>query len=317
MTGTSDSHHPRWSRIGFLGPEATFCEQAVRSLPDVDDVELVAYRSMPEVLQATAAGDVDAGVVAIENALEGMVNVTVDTLIFEVDLHIQDEIVVPVSLDLLGVPGARLGDIEAVLSMPVAFGQTRKFLHGDLAGAAQRPADSTAGAARAVAEAGDRTVAALANSLAGERYGLETLAAAVEDDADNATRFVLVAPDRVPAPTGHDRTTIVVFQQNDRPGSLLGILAELAARGINLTRLESRPSRSGRGDYCFLMDLDGHIADEVVADALRSLYAEQARCKFIGSYPAIGTGDTAARADANGARREAAEWMADLQRRIG
>lgn len=288
----------------------------MRSLPDIDDVELVAYRSMPEVLQATADGDVDAGVVAIENALEGMVNVTVDTLIFEVDLLIQDEMIVPVSLDLLGVPGAELSDIEAIASMPVAFGQCRSFLQRELPGAAHRPSDSTAGAAHAVAEAADRSVAALANTLAGERYGLSTLASAVEDDPANATRFVLVAPDRVPPRTGHDRTTVVVFQQHDRPGSLLGILAELAARGINLTRLESRPSRSGRGDYCFLMDLDGHIADEVVADALRSLYAEQARCKFIGSYPAIGADEVAVRADANGARAEAAQWMRDLQSRI-
>lgn len=285
-------------------------------LPGIEEIDLVPFRSMPEVLHATENGEVDAGVVAIENALEGMVNVTVDTLTFEVDLMIQREMVVPVSLDLLGVPGASLGDIEAVTSMPVAFGQTRRFLHTTLPGVTERAADSTAGAARTVAEAGDKRVAALANTLAGERYGLEVLSSAVEDDADNATRFVLVAPDRIPAPTGHDKTTIVVFQQTDRPGSLLSILAEFAARAINLTRLESRPARSGLGDYCFLMDLEGHIADEVVADALRSLHAEQARCKFLGSYPTAAADGPATRAQMSTAHRDAARWIDTLRSRI-
>lgn len=271
---------------------------------------------MPEVLFAVHAGEVDAGVVAIENALEGMVNATVDTLTFEVDLCIQHEVVVPVSLDLLGVPGATIDGIETVMSMPVAFGQCRKFLHESLAFAVERVADSTAGAAQLVAAAQDPTVAALANTLAGERYGLTSLASAVEDDSENVTRFVLVAPQRIPAPTGHDKTTVVVFQQADRPGSLLAILAEFAARAINLTRLESRPARSGFGDYCFLMDLEGHIADEVVADALRSLHAEQARCKFLGSYPAAGSDGAEVRADATTAQREAAAWIDGLRRRI-
>jgi len=316
VPGPSDSPTPRWSRVGFLGPEATFCEQAAQSLPDIEAIDLVPYASMPEVLHATDNGEVDAGVVAIENALEGMVNVTVDTLTFEVDLMIQNEMIVPVSLDLLGVPGSTLGDIESVASMPVAFGQCRGFLHTTLPGVIERAADSTAGAARTVAEQGDKRVAALANTLAGERYGLEVLSSAVEDDAENATRFVLVAPDRVPAPTGHDKTTIVVFQQADRPGSLLAILAEFAARAINLTRLESRPARSGLGDYCFLMDLEGHIADEVVADALRSLYAEQARCKFLGSYPVAGDDGVATRAEASSAQQDAVRWIDTLRSRI-
>lgn len=316
MTQAPDPDASRWARVGFLGPEATFCEQAARSIPELNSAELVGYGSMPEVLHAVDSGQVDAGVVAIENALEGMVNVTVDTLTFDVDLLIQREVIVPVSLDLLGVPGATVDGIEAVASMPVAFGQCRTFLHATLPGVIERPADSTAGAARGVAQDRDPAVAALANTLAGERYGLDVLASAIEDDADNATRFVLVARDAIPAPTGHDKTTVVVFQQTDRPGSLLSILAEFAARAINLTRLESRPARSGFGDYCFLMDLEGHIADEVVADALRSLYAEQARCKFLGSYPVSGADGAEVRREVSVAQRDAQRWIADLQARI-
>lgn len=277
VTGPSDSSQSQIGRVGFLGPEATFCEQAARSQTDLAGAELAAYPSMPEVLHATAQRQVDIGVVAIENALEGMVNVTVDTLIFEVDLFIQREIILPVSLNVLGVLGATLDGVDTVVSMPVAFGQCRRFLHESLPNAVERPVDSTAGAAQLVAADGNPSVVALANALAGERYGLATLVAGVEDHPDNATRFVTVAPGRIPAPTGHDKTTIVIFQHADRPGSLLAILAEFAARAINLTRLESRPARSGLGDYCFLIDLEGHITDEVVADALRTLRAEQAR----------------------------------------
>ncbi len=316
MTQSSDSNESGKTRVGFLGPEATFCEQAVLSDPTLADGELVAYPSMSEVLHATAAGDVDLGVVAMENALEGVVNATVDTMVFDVDLHIQREIVLPVSLDLLGVPGASIGDVRTVVSMPMALGQCRVFLHDALAQAAEKSVDSTASAAQLVAEGNDPTVAALANSLAGQRYGLATLASGVEDHPDNATRFVAVAPALIPAPTGHDKTTIVVFQQADRPGSLLAILAEFAARAINLTRLESRPARSGLGDYYFLMDMEGHVADEVIADALRSLRAEQAKCLFLGSYPAAGANGADVRAEASAAQRDANEWITQLRARI-
>lgn len=304
------------TRVGFLGPEATFCEQAVLSDATLRSGELVAYPSMSEVLHATAAGDVAIGVVAMENALEGVVNATVDTMVFDVELFVQREIILPVSLDLLGVPGGSIADITTVVSMPMALGQCRTFLHDVLPHAVERSVDSTASAAQQVARVGDPSVAALANSLAGERYGLATLASGVEDHPDNATRFVAVAPNRIPEPTGHDKTSIVVFQQADRPGSLLAILAEFAARAINLTRLESRPARSGLGDYCFLMDMEGHIADEVIADALRSLRAEQAQCKFLGSYPAAGTAGEAVRREVNAAQRDANAWIAQLRAHI-
>lgn len=304
-------------RVGYLGPAATFCEQALLTQSDLAALELVPYPSMPAVLRATETGDVDLGVVAIENALEGMVNVTVDTLAFGVDLLIQREIVLPVHLDLLATPDATLEGITTVASMPVALGQCRDYLGEHLPNAVERGMDSTAEAARWVAETGDPTVAALANTLAGERYGLATLATSIEDHPDNATRFVVVGPESVPAPSGHDKTTIMVFQHDDRPGSLLAILQEFAARSINLSRLESRPTKSGLGNYCFLIDLDGHIADEVVADALRTIHAEQQSVKFLGSYPAAGANGAAMRADVTVAAREADTWMNNLRRNIG
>ena len=129
-------------------------------------------------------------------------------------------------------------------------------------------------------------------------------------------RFVVVGRERVPAPTGHDKTSIVVYQQSDRPGSLLSILQEFAARAINLTLLLSRPTKTSLGDYCFLLDLEGHIADEIVADCLRNLKAKQGDVKFLGSYPAAGEQGTAARATADAATDDAATWLADLRARI-
>jgi prephenate dehydratase len=302
--------------VGFLGPEATFGEQALLTQPDLSRGERVPFGSMPDVLRATADGTVDVGFVAIENALEGSVNVTVDTLAFDVDLLIQREVVIPVSMHLLAVPGASLEDIRTVVSIPVATAQCRAFLQAELPGVVERAVDSTAEAARRVAEADDPSVAAIANALAAEVYGLVPLAEEIEDHPDNETRFVAVQADRVPAQSGHDKSTVVIFQHADRPGSLLAILQEFAARSINLTRLESRPTKSGLGNYCFLIDFEGHVADEVVADCLRALKAEQSDVKFLGSYPAAGADGAEVRADVAAAFRAADEWLSAIRSHI-
>ena len=302
--------------MGFLGPEATFGEQALLTQPDLSGGERVPFGSMPDVLRATADGTVDVGFVAIENALEGSVNVTVDTLAFDVDLLIQREVVIPVSMHLLAVPGASLEDIRTVVSIPVATAQCRAFLQAELPGVVERAVDSTAEAARRVAEDDDPSVAAIANALAAEVYGLVPLAEEIEDHPDNETRFVAVQAGTVPAQSGHDKSTVVIFQHADRPGSLLAILQEFAARSINLTRLESRPTKSGLGNYCFLVDFEGHVADEVVADCLRSLKAEQSDVKFLGSYPAAGADGAEVRADVAAAFRAADEWLTAIRSRI-
>lgn len=299
--------------MGFLGPPGTFGEQALRTQPDLAAGELVPLASMPDVLFAVDGGDLDVGFVAVENAIEGTVNVTVDTLAFDVDVLIQREVEIPVQMNALGVAGAALADVREVVSIPVATAQCRAWLRANVPGAKQRQVDSTAEAARQVAEAADPTVVAIANSLAAERYGLEILAAGIEDHAGNATRFVAVARGTVPAPTGHDKTTVVIFQHADRPGSLLAILQEFAARSINLTKLESRPTKRQLGHYCFLVDFAGHVADEVVADCLRNLHAEQADVKFLGSYPAAGAHGPARRRDVADAFRAADDWLGGVR----
>jgi prephenate dehydratase len=180
-----------------------------------------------------------------------------------------------------------------------------------------RAALSTADAAREVAKSKRRDQAAICNALAAELYGLDVLATEIEDHPENQTRFVVVGRG-VPAPTGHDKTSIVCFQREDRPGSLLAILQEFAARAINLTKLESRPTKRGLGDYCFFIDVEGHVSDELVADVFRNLMAKQADVKFLGSYPVGGDQEAGVerRRAAGKAWKSAAAWVERLRSQV-
>ena len=302
--------------LAYLGPAGTFTEQALHSQADLLDYTLTPTTSIPEVLRMVGDGRADFGFVAIENSIEGSVNITQDTLTFDTDLLIQREVISEIELNLLAHAGVGLGDVEMVLSFPHAIAQCRTWLTENLPGAATGAANSTADAARQVAEDRPPATAAIATRRAAQTYGLEILVPDIEDHPENETRFVLVAAEGVPAPSGHDKTSLVVFQDADRPGSLLGILQEFAARSINLTRLESRPTKQGLGDYCFLIDLEGHVADEVVADCLRNLHMKNGRVKFLGSYPSA-SDDGGLRDQASEASRDADQWLDDLRGRIG
>ena len=304
-------------RIGFLGPEGTFTEQALLSQPDLAALQLVALPSIPEVLTAVADGRIDLGFVGIENSIEGAVTVTVDTLAFETDLLIQREVEMGVQMHLLAPSGVGLGDVRRVLSFPVASAQCRGFLHGEMPEATIVPTSSTVEAALLIAgEQNDGHTAAIAPSVAAKLYGLDVLASDIEDHPDNTTRFVVVSKAGIPVPTGHDKTSIVIFQRTDRPGSLLAILQEFAARSVNLTKLESRPTKKGLGNYCFMIDLEGHVGEELVADCLRDLKSKVEDVKFLGSYPAAGEHGPARRRDAEAAWRAADTWLAGLRGQI-
>lgn len=303
--------------VAYFGPRGTFTEQALFTQPDLVTGELTPLESIADVLTATDEGRADLGFVPIENAIEGSVNVTIDMLAFERRLLIQREVVIPVELCLMVRPGVALGDVETVSSYPHALAQCRRFLGEHLPRAVTVPAGSTADAARVLAEAAEVRTAAIGPARAAEVYGLEILEHGIEDHPGNATRFVTVSRSGIPAATGHDKTSLVVFQRADAPGSLLGILQEFAARAVNLTKLESRPTKKGLGDYCFLIDLDGHVSDEVVADALRSLKAKQAGVKFLGSYPAAGDHGPARRLELDEGWRRADEWISSLRAQLG
>jgi prephenate dehydratase len=306
---------PTLPTLAYLGPVGTFTEQAVLTQPDLAAMELVRFPSIVEVLRAVENKAVDLGFAAIENMIEGAVNATIDTLAFDAQLLIQREVVMNVNLNLLVHAGVTLDDIEHVRSIPVAYAQCRTYLADNLPKAAIEATNSTADAARELAESGRTDTAAIAPQRSAEVYGLEILQADVEDHPENQTRFVLVGRDGITPPSGHDKTSIVIYQREDEPGSLVAILQEFAARNINLTKLESRPTRTGLGDYCFLIDAEGHIADEVLGDALRNIQMKHGRVKFLGSYPsAYGTAEEQ---ESNRAGvTDADTWLADLRDQI-
>jgi len=303
------------ARVGYLGPPGTFAEEALLGQRDLAEGTTVPLRTVPEVLTAVERGDVDVGLVPLENSIDGTVTVTLDTLAFDTDLLVQREIDLPISLHLCAKPGTRLADVTTVVSHPSPFGQCRTWLARKLANADLEAANSTAEAARRVAESSRSDLASIGTAHAARLYGLEVLASEIEDHPENETRFVLVGTG-VPAPTGHDKTSIVCFQREDRPGSLLAILQEFAARAINLTKLESRPTKRGLGQYCFFIDFEGHLDDELVADCLRNLAARQAEVKFLGSYPVAGEEGPARRQAVSEAWRTASEWVDALRAQV-
>ena len=306
-------------RIGFFGPFGTFTEQALRTQADLVDAELVPFYSVPDVLDAVAKDEIDAGFVPIENSIEGTVNFTQDALIFDYELLIQREVVLDIEHCLLARKGTTLADVTTVHSIPIATAQCSGWLRTNLPHADVQVANSTADAARTVGRIGaeETGMAALAPANAAALYGLEVIARDIADHAGNQTRFVLVAREGIPASTGHDKTGIVVFQRADEPGSLISILQEFAARRINLSLLSSRPTKAGGlGDYCFIIYADGHVGDELMADVLRDLHTKQGGVKFLGSYPAAGEQAHSAREHADSRWKDADDWVSHLRTQI-
>jgi prephenate dehydratase len=307
-------------RVAFLGPEGSFTEEALLTQTDVAADDLVSLRSWPEVLGSVEAGDADLAFVAVENSIEGTVNLVIDALVFDTDLWIQREVVHEITQNLLAPAGTRPAEIRRVVSFPNALGQCRQWVTANLPGVEEVAANSTSEAARLVASGGaGEGAAALGTALAAKLYGLDVIVPHVEDHPGNVTRFLVVAAPgrgRIPRPTGHDKTSIVCFQRADVPGSLHSILGQFSARGINLSKLESRPTKKGLGDYCFVIDLEGHVDDEVVADCLRDLHASVASLKFMGSYPAAGEHGAAIRRDAEASWRAADEWIGQIRGQI-
>ena len=316
-TTTTNFTVPTGARVAFLGPLGTFTEQAAKAQPDLLSAILLPMRTMPDVLAAVENGDVEHGFVAIENSIEGTVNLTQDELVFNHSLMIQREVVLDIEHCLVGPPGMLLADVTAVMSISVATAQCYEYLKRTLPMAVLKAANSTAEAAKTVSEEALPGAAAIAPRAAAALYRLDIIAADIGDHPGNQTRFVLVGRDVVPPATGHDKTTIVVYQRADEPGSLLSILQEFAARRINLTKLESRPTKAGGlGDYCFVIDAEGHIDDELMADAIRDLHTKHGGVKFLGSYPAAGDHGTRAREHADARWQLADDYVTALRSRV-
>ncbi|OFW59422.1 MAG: hypothetical protein A2W01_08965 [Candidatus Solincola sediminis] len=269
--------------MAYLGPPGTFTEEALRSWPGLSCRDMLPFPTVEETVTAVQDGLVDKGIVPIENSIEGSVNATLDSLAFESDVLIQGEMVCQVEHYLLARAGIDLKDVTKVVSHPQAAAQCRRHLVRLLPGVELEAANSTTEAALRVAGS-KQPFAAIGSRLAGELYQLEVLYKGMEDHPDNRTRFVLLGKEAMPV-TGEDKTSMVLFIYQDQPGMLLQILQEFAHRYINLTKIESRPTKKVLGEYCFFIDCEGHQEDEVVASALKCLRCKLPQVKLLGSYP--------------------------------
>jgi len=286
--GYGDLVRERWA---YLGPEGTFTEQAVRALIEsaAMPVEPLPSVSVGSAIADLRAGLVDGACVPLENTVEGSVPLTLDELTHGEQLMIGAEAFVTVRLDVLVRPGTSADDVATVGSHPHGHAQVRAALDVVLPNAERIVTSSTAESAAMVARG--ELDAGVASPAAGARYGLVALAEDVGEQKGAVTRFVLLRrPGPNTARTGNDRTSLVVFVEN-RPGTLLAVLSEFANRGINLTRLESRPARTSDSaggaffEYYFLLDADGHVDDPAMADAIGALHRRAAGVRFLGSYP--------------------------------
>jgi prephenate dehydratase len=306
------SSEPGQPRYGFLGPAGTFTEAALLQWLDGRAAEVAPYATVDAAVDAVRAGEVLGAMVPLENSVEGSVTATIDALAGGPGLAIIAEAQVPVSFSLVARPGSSLEQVAGVTTHPHAHAQCRRWLAERLPDVLVTFAPSTAMAASMVAD-GEHD-AAIAAPLAAEVYGLDQLASDI-GDRPAETRFVLISTPQAPQPaTGADKTSLVLFMGEDHPGALLEILTEFAVRGVNLTRIESRPTGGGMGDYFFSVDAEGHLDDARVGEALMGLRRVCAEVRYLGSYPRIdGRPPVIRRGVADGEFREAQAWLARIR----
>ena len=300
------------ARIAYLGPEGTFTEAALLQLvaagavPGGTALEPQPEDSTPAALEAVRAGGADFACVPIENSIEGSVLPTLDNLAAGSPLQIYAELTLPVAFSIVTRPGVTAEQVRTVAAFPVAAAQVRIWLARHLPGTELVPANSNAAAARDVA--GGRSDAGVSTALAAQRYGLDTIAEGVVDEPNARTRFVVVGRPGPPPPrTGADRTS-VVLRIESAPGALVEAMTEFGIRDIDLTRIESRPTRTELGTYIFFLDCVGHIDDNAVAEALKALHRRCADVRYLGSWP---TGAAAGAVPPQ--LDEADRWLAGLR----
>ena len=318
--GSAEADPGSAARYGFLGPEGTFTEAAVRKLAvarfgGLDGVELLPMHSVEEALGAVREGELDAAMVPIENSVEGGVSSTLDSLTRGEPLQLIGEEVVPVTLDFVIRPGLGREDVTRIASHPHGLAQCAGWLHLQFPKATLIPALSTAAAAAGLLDPASPYDAALCAPLAARSLGLTPLFTDIGDNPNAVTRFVLVSrPGRLPAPTGADKTTLVAYLKDDHSGALLELLEQFATRGINLSRLESRPTGELLGRYCMSFDAEGHVEDARMSEALKGLHRVCAQVRFLGSYPrADGELPEVRPETSNAAFAEADAWLAGIR----
>lgn len=268
--------------VGILGPRGTYSEIAARAHFD-DDIDPVTYTLITDVAEAVEEGEVPAGVIPVESLREGSVGEALDALAW-LDVKVQAEIVVKVTHHLLGPEDTELDEIKQVLSHPQALAQCREFLRENLSNAELISVESTAKAAKQVSKMRKSFMTAIGSRGLAHLYDLKIIRENIGTGDENETRFVCIGKEDS-EPSGNDKTSIMFYTKQDRPGILYEILQEFAKRDINLTKIESRPSKKALGDYLFFIDLEGHREESLVSEALDALKSKVATLKIIGSYP--------------------------------
>lgn len=271
-------------KVGILGPRGTYSEIAAKNYFK-DEIEPVTFSLITEVAERVEEGEIPAGVVPVESLREGSVGETLDALAW-LDVKIKAEIIIEVTHNLMGKKGTKIEDIKQVLSHPQALSQCRKFLRDILPDAELISVESTAKAAKQVSKTKKAFMAAIGSRDLAELYDLEILEENIQIGKKDETRFLILEKEDS-APTGKDKTSIVFYTKNDEPGILYKILKEFAERKINLTRVESRPSKEALGDYLFFVDFEGHRTDKKIKETLDEIEKKVATLKIIGSYPKI------------------------------
>lgn len=272
-------------RIGFLGPEGTFTQRAALIYTNNKSAELVGMPSIRETLLAVQNGKLDLAVIPYENSLEGPVNVVLDILAWEVDLHIVNELVLPISQTLMINPGARWQDIAEVFTHPQSAGQCRLFLETQLPQAKVHLTNSNSEGANQAKKTGI-IAGAIGPEHAAEIFGLEVVLRDIQDNCNNCTRFVVIGKNPAHSTADQNKTSIV-FSTEHKPGSLACILDIFSLWDINMSKIESRPSRGKLGRYIFFIDIEGNVTDPDVRDALTLVKRKTTFYKFLGSYPRV------------------------------
>lgn len=297
----------------YLGPVGTFTWIALGQVEEARGSEWVAVNNVGEALAAVERGDVIAAMIAVENSIEGGVSAAQDALASSSGLQILGEYLVPVNFDVVVRRGTDLANVRVIEAHPVAYAQCRKWLEANLPHHEHLPATSNVAAARGLNDT-DRADAAIAPHGYAEHADLVVVGDNIGDNPNAVTRFVLIGRrQRVAAPTGTDKTTLIVELPDDRPGGLLEMLEQFATRGVNLSLLESRPIGDELGRYRFVIDLDGHVEDERVADALLGLKRFSPGVQFLGSYRrADGHSPTISKQNSDVSFVDARTWLARL-----
>lgn len=276
----------------YLGPRGTFTEVALRQVPEAEGAQWKPVNNVPEALDDVVSGRSRAAVIAVENSIDGGVSVAQDALATIPGLRITGEYLVSIDFVLVARPGTRLSDVRTIAAHPVAYAQCQGWLAAHLPSHAHLPASSNVAAATQLLEtdaSGAFTSvadAAIAPPTIVDHHAVEVLASGIIDNPSAVTRFVLVSLDRgIPAPTGADKTSLIAELPADRAGTLLELLEQFSTRGVNMSLIESRPIGDALGRYRFVIDLDGHVTEERIADALMGVHRFSPKVIFLGSYP--------------------------------